>query len=65
MRTAYEAKLRFGVLVLPDNGIIIFNSVKLRVIDNICLCAVRDKLFTELDRFGSNSVDMIKSDSAV
>ena len=65
MRTADEAKLGSGILILPHNGIVLVNSFKLCVVDNVCLCAVGDEAFAKLNCFGSEVVNVIKSDCTV
>ena len=65
MRTSDEAELRSCVLVFPHDGIVVLDSVELGVVNDIDLCALGDKALALLNRFGSQLVDVIETDSAV
>ena len=65
MRAADKAELRSCVLILPHDGIVVLNPVKLGVVNDIDLCALGDKALALLDRFGSETVDVIETDSTV
>ena len=65
MRTADEAKLWFGIFVFPDNGIVVFNSFKLCVVNDIFPDIVRKDFFTLKLCFGSEVFNVIKTDCSV
>ena len=61
MRTADKAKLGGCIGIFPDNRIVILNSFKLGVIDDIFLRTVGNKALSKLYRFGRKTCDMIKT----
>ena len=65
MRTADKAKLRIGIGIFPDDGVVCLDALKLCIVDDIDLCALGDKALTLLDSLGSEVFDMVQADCAV
>ena len=65
MRAADEAKLRCGIGILPNDRVLGLHTLKLRIVDDVDLCALGDDALALLDRLRREVFDVVQPHGAV
>ena len=65
MRTTHETQFRFSVLVFPDDGIRIIDSLQFRIIDDIFFSVFFDQALALFFCFRSQVVNVIETDGTI